>query len=68
MVAAEVGRIHGSFRTADGQPGTRVIPVYVFDQDTDTPAWLDQARQAVAFDDMVIAVRGKGPWQPSGFQ
>jgi hypothetical protein len=65
---AEVGRLHGSFRTADGQPGTRVIPVYVFDQDTDNPAWLDRAQQAVAFDDMVIAVTGKGPWQASGFQ
>lgn len=42
--------------------------MYVFDQDTDNPAWLDRAQQAVAFDDMVIAVKGKGPWQASGFQ
>eukprot|EP00850_Spirogloea_muscicola_P012412 SM000080S22927 [mRNA] locus=s80:167969:177407:- [translate_table: standard] len=37
----------------------RVIPVFLFDFDGDYPLLLDHTEQAVAFDDMVIAVRTK---------
>eukprot|EP00252_Welwitschia_mirabilis_P006738 TRINITY_DN17640_c0_g1_i1.p1 TRINITY_DN17640_c0_g1~~TRINITY_DN17640_c0_g1_i1.p1 ORF type:complete len:684 (+),score=9.83 TRINITY_DN17640_c0_g1_i1:93-2144(+) len=41
---------------AETDPG-RVLPVYVFDLDMDRPLLLDRFHQAVAFKDMVIAVR-----------
>uniref|UniRef100_M4E993 Uncharacterized protein n=3 Tax=Brassica TaxID=3705 RepID=M4E993_BRACM len=38
----------------------RVLPVYVFDLDVNTPLLLDRYHQSVAFKDMVIAVRTRG--------
>ncbi|CAN8266033.1 unnamed protein product [Cochlearia groenlandica] len=38
----------------------RVLPVYVFDLDINTPLLLDRYHQTVAFRDMVIAVRTRG--------
>ncbi|CAA7051939.1 unnamed protein product [Microthlaspi erraticum] len=38
----------------------RVLPVYVFDLDINTPLLIDRYHQSVAFRDMVIAVRTRG--------
>ncbi|CAA7408818.1 unnamed protein product [Spirodela intermedia] len=48
--------IRSSARIADEEIG-RVLPVYVFDLDYDKLLLLDRYHQAVAFRDMVIAVR-----------
>ncbi|KAF2533713.1 hypothetical protein F2Q70_00032175 [Brassica cretica] len=45
----------------------RVLPVYVFDLDINTPLLLDRYHQSVAFKDMVIAVRTRGTQSVSDY-
>ncbi|KAJ4900930.1 hypothetical protein Rs2_14881 [Raphanus sativus] len=45
----------------------RVLPVYVFDLDVNTPLLLDRYHQSVAFKDMVIAVRTRGTQSVSDY-
>lgn len=46
----------------------RVIPVFVFDLDTEDHILLDRSEQAVAYDDMVIAVRTRSREAPVKYQ
>ena len=46
----------------------RLIPVFVLDLETHEGLLLDGTEQAVAYDDMVIAVRTKGAPIPSHYQ
>ncbi|KAL1200841.1 hypothetical protein V5N11_022331 [Cardamine amara subsp. amara] len=55
--AEELRRVVGN---VEEEGFARVLPVYVFDLDINTPLLLDRFHQSVAFRDMVIAVRTRG--------
>ncbi|XP_010502941.1 PREDICTED: uncharacterized protein LOC104780160 [Camelina sativa] len=57
--AEELKRVAGIVEE-EGDGFARVLPVYVFDLDINTPLLLDRYHQSVAFRDMVIAVRTRG--------
>ncbi|CAA0384022.1 unnamed protein product [Arabidopsis thaliana] len=57
--AEELRRVAGIVEE-EGNEFARVLPVYVFDLDINTPLLLDRYHQSVAFRDMVIAVRTRG--------
>eukprot|EP00271_Cylindrocystis_brebissonii_P008195 TRINITY_DN22200_c0_g1_i1.p1 TRINITY_DN22200_c0_g1~~TRINITY_DN22200_c0_g1_i1.p1 ORF type:complete len:711 (+),score=101.73 TRINITY_DN22200_c0_g1_i1:274-2406(+) len=48
--------------------GGRVIPMFLFDMDTTEPVLLDGGEQAVAYDDMVVAVRTQAKTVRQPFQ